>query len=79
MAQMIKVYDQTGKYVDSFNLDNITVPQQTTSADGVVLEPVYVRATKEQAIAILNSRGFFVRKQFSKSGKTLMRAYRIQL
>ncbi len=83
MSKRIKVYDKNGKYVDSFNANAISVPNPDYAkhlADP--LNPAFHGAPETlqingfQAIEILNSHGYYVRKQFSKSGKTLIRSIR---
>lgn len=56
---LVKVYDKFGKHVDSFQKD-IDIGNGIRHA---------------HRIAQLNANDFYVRKQFSKSGKTLIRSY----
>lgn len=61
---LVKVYDANGKHVDSFLKD---VKKESFRSGS---EPTHARKIK-----ILSLKGFFVRRQFSKSGKTLVRSY----
>ena len=55
----VKVYDKTGTVVDSFNK--------------IVAKNVEYKHCSR--IRALNRVGYYVRSQFSHSGKTLMRSY----
>ncbi len=61
--RLVKVYDAKGNHVDSFLKDVTKASYSFTST------------TFAQKIRFLNSKGFYIRGQFSKSGKTLMRSY----
>lgn len=61
---LVKVYDASGKHVDSFRKD---VGKGSFNAGNAL--------THARKIKILNSKGYYVRRQFSKSGKTLVRSY----
>jgi hypothetical protein len=56
---LVKVYDSKGKHVDSFQKD-------ISKYSGI---------NHAHRIAQLNENGYYVRRQFSKSGKTLVRSY----
>lgn len=54
----VKVYDEKGNHVDSFKKSVSKEPNTLTYFS---------------QIRIINRAGYYVRRQFSKSGKTLMR------
>jgi hypothetical protein len=65
MSNTVKVYNESGKQVDSFTKQvrkNVPYHQQ-------------LKYTYEQQVKILNSKGYYIRKQFSRSGKTLTRSF----
>lgn len=57
---MVKVYNAKGEHVDSF--------RKPVKKEHQSLSWKYM-------IAALNNRGFYIRSQFSHSGKTLRRTY----
>lgn len=79
MSQRIKVYTADGKVVSSFPLKDgkLTIPNPALRdpvLDSEQEVPKEITINKEQAIAMLNSGGYYIRSQFSKSGKTLLRS-----
>ena len=60
---MVKVYNAKGEHVDSF--------RKMQSKNFFF----YQHTSWNSMIAQLNRNGFYIRFQFSHSGKTLMRAY----